>query len=157
MLNINPKFSETCNVSTNEELFNEICNNFLKYISLLNILTSKLLFTTIILLSPVFGKNYENSPWKTMTTRGRKKKQEKIKNSNHHKSLENLSPNKTFEPPIKRSRGRARNNVLTDFKNTPSKTKRKTGRPRKQIIEDELPEIKGFPIRVICFEIEKKH
>ena len=94
---------------------------------------------TIILLSPVFGKNYENSPWKTMTTRGKKKKQ--IKNSNHHKSLENLSPNKPLEPPVKRSRGRPRKNVLTDLKNPLSQTKRKRGRPKKQIIEDELPEI----------------
>ena len=32
ILNINPKFSETFNVSPNEELFNNIRNNFLKYI-----------------------------------------------------------------------------------------------------------------------------
>ena len=28
---------------------------------------------------------YKNSPWKTMITRGGKKKQEKMKNSNQHK------------------------------------------------------------------------
>ena len=44
---------------------------------------------TIILLNPILGKNYENSPWKTMTTRGKKKKQEQMKNSNQHKTLEN--------------------------------------------------------------------
>ena len=69
-----------------------------------------------------------------------KKKQEQIKNSNHHKSLENLGPNNSFEPPIKRLRGRPRKNVLTVFKTTPSQTKRKRERPGKQIIEEELPE-----------------
>ena len=64
-----------------------------------------------------------------------------MKNSNQHKSLENLSRNKPFEPPIKRSRGRLKKNVLTDFKNTRSQTKRKRSRPKKLIIEDELPEI----------------
>ena len=44
---------------------------------------------TIIFLSPILGKNYENSPWKTMITRGKKKKQEQMKNSNQHKNLEN--------------------------------------------------------------------
>ena len=34
-----------------------------------------------------------------MTTRGRKRKQEQIKNSNHHKSLENLSPNYSDSNP----------------------------------------------------------
>ena len=65
-LNINPKFPETSNVSSNEELFNDICNNFLKHTSLLKLLASKLLFMTIIILSPILGKNYENSPWKTI-------------------------------------------------------------------------------------------
>ena len=97
---------------------------------------------TIILSSPILGKNYENSPSKTITTRGKKKKQEKVKNSNHYdKNLENLSRNIPFELPIKRSRGMPRKNVLTDFKNTPSQTKSKRGRPRKQIIENELPKI----------------
>ena len=35
ILNINPNFLETFKVSPNEELFNNICNNFLKYTSLL--------------------------------------------------------------------------------------------------------------------------
>ena len=43
ILNINPKFPETSNVSPNAELFNHICNNFLKYTSLLKFLASKLL------------------------------------------------------------------------------------------------------------------
>ena len=34
ILNINVKFSETFNVSPTEKLFNDICNNFLKYTSL---------------------------------------------------------------------------------------------------------------------------
>ena len=76
-----------------------------------------------------------------MTTRGKKNKQEQMKNSNQPKNLENSRKNIPFEPPIKRSRGRpSKKNVLTDFKNTPSQTKKKRGRPRKQIIEDELPE-----------------
>ena len=75
-----------------------------------------------------------------MTTRGKKKKQEQMKNSNQHKNLENLNRNTPVETPIKGSRGRPRKNVRTDFKNTPSQTKRKRARPRKQIIEDELPE-----------------
>ena len=74
ILNINPKFSETSNVSPNEELFNDIFKNFLKYTSLLKLLASKLLLMTIILSSPILGKNYENSPWKTMTIRGKNKK-----------------------------------------------------------------------------------
>ena len=49
ILNINPKFSETSNVSPNNELFNDICNNFLKYTRLLKLLASKLLLMTIIL------------------------------------------------------------------------------------------------------------
>ena len=49
ILNINPKFFETFNVPPNEELFNNICNNFMKYTSLLKLLPLKLLFMTIIL------------------------------------------------------------------------------------------------------------
>ena len=86
---------------------------------------------TVILLSPRLGKNYANSPWITLITRGENKKQEQMKNSNQHKNLENSSQNKPFEPLIKRSRGRPRKNVLTDFKNIPSQAKRKSGRPRK--------------------------
>ena len=61
-----------------------------------------------------------------------KKKQEQMKNSNQFKNLENSRINIPFEPPIKRSRGRPRKNVLTDFKNTPSQTKKK-GRQTKKI------------------------
>ena len=104
--------------------------DIVKYKNLFKLLSSKL---------PVL--NYGNSPLKTMTTRGKKKKQGQMKNSNQHKNLENLNRNTPVEPPIKRSRGRPRVNVRTDFKNTPSQTKRKRVRPRKQIIEDELPEI----------------
>ena len=76
-----------------------------------------------------------------MTTRGRKKKQEQMKNSNQPKNLEISSQNIPFEPPIKRSRGRPRKNLLTNLKSILSQTKRKRGRPRKQIYENELPEI----------------
>ena len=58
-----------------------------------------------------------------MITRDEKKKQEQMKNLNQHKNLENLGRNVIFEPPIKRSRGRPRKNVLTDLKNTRSQTK----------------------------------
>ena len=91
ILNINPKFLENFNVSPNEALFDNIYNNFLKYTSLLKLLASKLLFMTIILLSPILGKNYENSPWKTMITRGKKNKQEQMKSPNQPKNLENSS------------------------------------------------------------------
>ena len=108
------------------------------------------MFMTIILLSPILGKNYENSPWKTMTIREKKKKQEKMKNSNQHKNLENLNQNEIQEkldgnfsskPLVKKPRGRPRKNLLTNLKSIPSQTKRKRGRPRKQIYENELPEI----------------
>ena len=75
-----------------------------------------------------------------MTTRGIKKKLKQMKNPNQHKYLENLNRNTPVEPPIKRSQGRPRKNVRTDLKNTPFQTKGKRARPRKQIIEDELPE-----------------
>ena len=42
---------------------------------------------------------------------------------------------------MKKPRGRPRKNLVTNLKNIPSQTKRKKGRPRKQIYEDELPEI----------------
>ena len=42
---------------------------------------------------------------------------------------------------MKKYRGRPGKNLLTNLKNIPSQTRRKRGRPRKQIYEDELPEI----------------
>ena len=42
---------------------------------------------------------------------------------------------------MKKPRGKPRKNLLTNLKNIPSQTKRKRGRPRKQIYEDRLPEI----------------
>ena len=65
-----------------------------------------------------------------------------MKNVNQRKNLENLSRNIPFQPPIQRSRGRPRKNILTDFKNTPSESKRKRNRPRKQIIVDESQIVK---------------
>ena len=84
-----------------------------------------------------------------MTTRGKKKKQEQLKNSNQHKNLENLYQNEIQEkldehfsskPLVKKPRGRLRKNLLTNLKIFPAQTKRKRGRPRKQIYENELPE-----------------
>ena len=86
--------------------------------------------------------NYENSPWKTMTTRSKEKKQEQMKNSNQHKNLENINQNEIQEkldekfsskPLVKKHRGRPRKNLLTNLKIIPSQTKRKLSRPRKQI------------------------
>ena len=123
---------QTDNISSEKTLtlFNEINKDIIKYTNLFKILSSKLSVM-----------KYKNSPWKTMITKGEKKKQEKMKNLNQRKNLENLTRNIPFEPSIKRSRGRPRNNVFTDFKNTPSQTNEKRGRTSKQIIEDELPEI----------------
>ena len=129
IFNVNLRLLQIFNGILNEELFNEINKDIVKYKNLFKLLSSKL---------PV--KNYENSPLKTMTTRGKKKKQEQMKNSNLHKNVGYLNRNTPVEPPMKRSQGRPRKNVRTDFKNTPSQTKRKSGRPRKQIIEDKLPE-----------------
>ena len=42
---------------------------------------------------------------------------------------------------MKKPWGRPRKNLLTNLKIIPSQTKRKRGRPSKQIFEDELPEI----------------
>ena len=49
-----------------------------KYTNLFKLLSSKF---------PVM--KYKNSPWKTMITGGKKKKQEQMKNLNQHKNLEN--------------------------------------------------------------------
>ena len=92
--NVNLRLSEIFNEIVNEELFNEINKDIIKFTNLFKLLSSKL---------PVM--KYENLPWKTMTTRGKKKKQDQMKNLNQHKNLENLSRNILFEPPIKRSRG----------------------------------------------------
>ena len=42
---------------------------------------------------------------------------------------------------MKKPWGRPRKNLLTNLKSIPSQTKRKRGRPRKQIYENELPGI----------------
>ena len=54
---------------------------------------------------------------------------------------EKLDENFSSEPLVKKPRGRPRKNLLTNLKNIPSQRKRKGGRPRKQIFENELPEI----------------
>ena len=67
-------------------------------------------------------------------------------NSNQNGIQEKLGKKFSFKP-----RGRPRKNLLTNLKNIPSQTKRKRGRPRKQIYEDELPETnmrKGSRIKV---------
>ena len=42
---------------------------------------------------------------------------------------------------MKKLGGKPRKNLLKNFKNIPSQTKRRRGSPRKEIYEDELPEI----------------
>ena len=80
--NVNLSLSEIFNRILIEKLLNEINKDIVKYKNLFKLLSSKL---------PVI--NNENSPWKTMTTRGKKKKQEQMKISNQHKNLENLNQN----------------------------------------------------------------
>ena len=80
------RLSDIFNGILNEKLLNKINKDIVKYKNLLKLLSSKI---------PVI--NYENSPWKTMTTRGKKKKQEQTKNSNQHKNLEYLNQNEIQE------------------------------------------------------------
>ena len=60
---------------------------------------------------------------------------------NQNEIQEKLDTTFFSKPLVKKPRGRLRKNLLTNLKNIPSQTKRKRGRPRKQIYEDELPEI----------------
>ena len=104
-------------------------------------MASRLIFMTIFLSSPMFSKKYENLSWKTITTRAQKIiQQEKAKNLNRNKTQEKLDENFSSTPLVEKPRGRPRKNLLTNLKNIPSQTKRKRGRPRKQIYGDELPE-----------------
>ena len=86
IFDVNLWLSDIFNGILNEKLLNEINKDIVKYKNLFKLLSSKL---------PVI--NYENSPWKTMTTRGKKKKQEQMKNQNQHKNLENLNQNEIQE------------------------------------------------------------
>ena len=105
-------------------------------------MSSRLIFMTIFLLSTVFCKKYENLSWKTITTRAQKIiQQEKAKNLNGNDTQEKLDENFSSKPLLKKPRGRPTKNLLTNLKNIPSQTRRKRGRPRKQIYEHELPEI----------------
>ena len=107
---------------------------------------------TVFLLSPVFSKKHENLSWKTITTRAQKRiQQEKAKDLNQNETLEKLDENFSSKPLVKKPQGRPRKNLVTNLKTIPSQTKRKRGKPRKQIYEDELPEInmeKGSRIKV---------
>ena len=60
---------------------------------------------------------------------------------NQNETQEKIDENFSSKPLVKKPRGRPRINLLTNLKSIPSQTKRKRGRPRKQIYEDELPEI----------------
>ena len=62
-------------------------------------------------------------------------------NLNRNVTQEKLDENFSSKPLVRKLRGRPRKNLLTNLKNIPAQTKRKRGRPRKQIYEDELPEI----------------
>ena len=108
----------------------------------ISISISRLIFWTIFLLSPVFSKIYENSSWKTITTRAQKRiQQEKAKNLNVNEPQEKVDEHFSFKSSVKKPRGRPRKNLVTNLKSIPSQTERKRGRPRKQIYENELPEI----------------
>ena len=125
-----------------EEFISEIGKNILKNTNLFKNMASRLIFMTLILLSPMFSKKYENLSWKTITTRAQKRiEQEKAKNVNRNETQEKLDENFSTKPLVKKPRGRPRKNLVTNLKNIPSQTKRKRGRPRKQIYENELPEI----------------
>ena len=60
---------------------------------------------------------------------------------NGNDTQEKLDEKFSFKPLVKKPRGKPRKNLLTNLKNIPCQTKRKRGRPRKQMYEDELPEI----------------
>ena len=106
----------------------------LKYTNLFKNMASRLIFMTIFLLCPIFSKKYENLSWKTITTRAQKRiQQEKAKNLKRNETQEKLDENFPSKPLVEKPRGRPRNNLLTNLTNIPSQTKRKRGRPRKQI------------------------
>ena len=52
---------------------------------------------------------------------------------NGNDTQEKLDENFSSKPLDEKLRGRPRKNLLTNLKNIPSQTKRKKGRPRKQI------------------------
>ena len=52
-------------------------------------MSSRLIFMTIFLLSPMFSKKYENLSWNTITTRAQKRiEQEKVENLNRNEIQE---------------------------------------------------------------------
>ena len=107
--NIDSKIPEFFQEFLSEELFCEIGKNILKYTIVFKNRASRLIFMTILLLSPVFSKKYENLSWKTITTRAQKKRQqEKAKKLNQEKFDENFSA----KPLMKKPRGRSRKNLL---------------------------------------------
>ena len=140
ILDIDSKVPEFLQDFLSEESFSEIGKNIFKYINLFKNLASRFIFMTIFLLSPTFAEKYENLSWKNITTRAQKKIQEKAKNLNQDKNLEKLDENFSSKPFVKKPQGRPRKNLPTNLQNIPSQTKRKRGRPRKQIYEDKLPE-----------------
>ena len=77
ILNIDSKIPEFFQDFLSQKSFNEIGENILKGTNLFKSLSSILIFMTTFLLSPVFAKIYENSSWKTITTRSQKKRQRK--------------------------------------------------------------------------------
>ena len=110
IFDVNLRLSHIFNGILNEKLLTEINKDIVKYKNFFKLLSSK---------HPVI--NYENSPWKTMPTRGKKKKQEQMKNSNQHTNLENLNRNGIQEkldenfsskPLVKKPRGRPKKNYL---------------------------------------------
>ena len=94
ILNINSKIPEFFQEFLSEESFFEIGKNISKYTNVFKNMASKLIFMTIFLSSLVISKKYENSLWKTITTRAQKgTKQEKAKNLNQNDIEEKLKEN----------------------------------------------------------------
>ena len=79
----------------------------------------------LFLLSPVFFKKYKNLSWKTITARAQKRIQhEKGKHLSQTEIQEKVDENLSSKPLLKNPQGRKRKNLLTNFKNIPSQTKK---------------------------------
>ena len=152
ILNIDSKMPEYFKEFLSEELFSEIGKNIFQKKKFIQKYGVKTYFYPIFLLGRVFSKKYENLSWETITSWAQKRiQQEKAKNLNGNDTQEKVDENFSSKLLVKKPRGRPRKSLLRNLRNIPSQPKRKRGIPRKQIYEDELPEInmqKGSPTKV---------